>query len=542
MSQVTEERGRTDARRLRAVLVGLVLCVSLAALDMAIVATAVRTIADDLGDASLQAWATTAYLIAAAVATPLYGRLSDLHGRRRLLIVAVGLFVLGSAACAAAGSMHQLAVFRALQGLGAGGLFSLSVTVVGDLAGPRERARHLGLLIAVYGVFGVLGPVAGGFFAGTPELLGLTGWRWVFAINVPVGLVALAVIVAVLPRGGPVPGSPGRVDWAGAGALALGVVPLLVVAEEGRRWGWTEPASLGCVGLGLAGLAAFVVVERRRGADALLPLRLFRIPTFRLGVLATFVLGFGMFGALTALPLYLQVVRGETPTAAGLLMLPLVGGIMVATAVSGRVIGRTGRLRGWLVGGSTAMIIGLFWLSTLGPDTPFGVTAVCMAMFGVGLGASLQTGTLALQDALPAAQVGVATSTGAFARQLGGSTGAAVFLAILFGIVADRVAAAFRLAAATPEFRALLADPAVLAEPANRELAASLADPDGAGARLLEDSSFLGRLHPELARPILDGFSASLSVVFVAGALVLVAGLAAVLALDDTTLGGDRTH
>jgi EmrB/QacA subfamily drug resistance transporter len=508
----------------RLVLAGLMLGVSLAALDMTIVATAARTIADDLGGLSLQAWATTAYLIAGAVATPLYGRLSDVHGRKPLYLLAIALFVLGSAACAFAGSMYQLAVLRAVQGLGAGGLFSLSITIVADLVPPRERARYTGHLIAVYGLFGVLGPLVGGLLAGADEILGITGWRWVFLVNVPVGILALLVVGFVLtpsPRG---PRAP--VDWIGASALAVGVVPLLVVAEEGRTWGWTSASAVGAIGIGILGIAAFVLVERRMGEHALLPLRHFRLPAFRLGSVVGIVVGAAMFGAITVIPLYLQIVEGRTPAQAGVLMLPLVAGIVLTTGVSGRVIERTGRYRSWAVLGCGFLVLGFVWLSTTAPDSPFAVTAVCMAVFGVGIGANLQSLTLAVQDALPESESGVATASTAFARQLGGSAGAAVFLSVLFGLLPGRIAAAFTTAA--PQLAPLLADPA------NAQAVAAL---QGAS---LEDSSFLSTVDPALARPFLDGFAGATGVVFALGAVVAVIGLAAAVGLPDKKIGAAR--
>ncbi len=408
------------------------------------------------------------------------------------------------------------------------------MTIVGDAVEPRHRARYTGHLIAVYGVFGVLGPVVGGLLADTPVLLGITGWRWVFALNVPVGLLALATVArsVKLPRRR----RDERVDWWGALVLALGLTPLLVVAEEGRAWGWASYPAVLCYAIGIFGLGLFVVVEQQMGAAALLPLRLFRDATFRLGSVAGVVVGFGMFGVITTLPLYLQLVGGAGPTGAGLLMLPLVGGIVATTAVSARVIARTARYRMWLVLGCSMMILGLLWLSAMDADTPFWTTAVCMVVFGVGLGANLQSITLAVQNAVPATETGVATAASTFARQLGGSLGAAVFLSILFSTVPDRIAHAFRLADG-PGLRAVLGDPAALAEPANRQVAAALGDGGtDVGTAILADSSFLTRLHPVLARPFLDGFADSLSLVFTIGALVTVVGLVAVLALADHRL------
>jgi EmrB/QacA subfamily drug resistance transporter len=528
------------APRIGAMMVGLMLGVSLAALDMTIVATSVRTIADDLGDAGLQASVTTAYLITSAITTPLYGRLSDVHGRKPMFLVAITIFVLGSLACAGAGSMSELAAFRAVQGLGAGGLFSLSVTMVGDAVAPRLRARYTGRLIAVYGLFGVLGPVLGGLLADSPELLGITGWRWVFALNVPIGALALLVVASVrLPR------RRGhlRVDWWGALLLAGGLTPLLIVAEEGRNWGWGSYPALLCYTVGVGLLGAFLLVEQVMGDAALLPVQLVRLPTARLGGLAGVVVGFAMFGVISTLPLYLQIVGGSSPTGAGLLMLPMVAGIVVTTAVSARVIERTGRYRIWVLLGCSMMTLGLLGLSTLDADTPFPITAVCMVVFGIGLGANLQSLTLAVQNALPTADTGVATATTTFARQLGGSLGAAVCLSILFSAVPERITRAVADAAQTPQFRSVLTDPAVLAEPANRALAAGLQGSGDLGASILADSSFLGRLHPVLARPFQVGFAESLSPVFIVVAVVMVLGLLATLAMPDVVLrGADADH
>lgn len=524
------------AGRLRVVMIALMLGVALAALDMTIVATAAKTIADDLGGLSLQAWATTSYLITSAITTPLYGKLSDLYGRKPLYLAAISLFVAGSIACAVAGSMYELAAYRAVQGLGAGGLFSLSMTIVSDVVPARYRARYTGHLIAVYAVAAVLGPVAGGFLADQGTLLGITGWRWVFLVNVPVGALALLVVARglVLPHAR----RSGRVDWPGALALAVGLVPLLVVAEEGRSWGWTSVASLLCYAVGGVGLVAFLAAERSMGRDALLPLRFFGYPVFGAGSLAGFAVGFAMFGVITALPLYLQVVGGASPTGAGLLMLPLVAGVMVTSKLSGAVIARTGRYRIWPLTGSGLMIVGLLWLSGIGADTPFWTTAVCMAVFGIGLGGNLQPLALAVANALPARDAGVATASATFFRQLGGSIGSAVFLAVLFATAEGRIGAAFARAAGEPGFRAAASDPAVLADPVNRTLLEGLRG-GVLDAGVLEDSSILGRLAPELARPFLVGFSDSANLAFALGAVVAVLALIGTLAMHDVPIRED---
>ncbi len=523
-------------RQILTIFGALMIGMFLAALDQMIVSTSIRTIADDLHGLSLQAWATTAYLITATITTPLYGKLSDIYGRKPLFLTAISIFIVGSLACASADSMYQLAAFRAIQGIGAGGLFSLALAIVGDVVAPRERARYQGYFVAVFAVSSVLGPVAGGFFAGSDSILGITGWRWVFLINVPIGLLALWVVARVLNI--PHTKRPHRIDWPGALALALCLVPLLIVAEQGRVWGWDSPASITCCVLAAVGLLAFLLAEIHIGEDALLPLRFFRNQVFGWGSFAALIVGMGMFGGLAVVPLYLQIVKGATPTEAGLLTLPLVVGIMSMSIFSGQIISRTGRYKIWPIIGISLMIVGLVLLSRVGVDTPFWVTAAFMAIFGIGLGGNMQPLTLAVQNAMPPKDMGVATASSTFFRQMGGTLGTAVFLSILFSSVQQNITDAFRAAAGTPEFRAALADPTVLADPANRAVISALGgnglSPTGTG--ILEDSSFLTVIDDRLARPFLEGFAQSMSVVFLVGAAVLVLGLVAVSVMREIPL------
>lgn len=516
-------------RQITTIFAGLMIGMFLAALDQTIVSTAIRTIADDLHGLSLQAWATTGYLITATITTPLYGKLSDIFGRKPLFLTAITIFVIGSVACSFASTMYELAVFRGVQGLGAGGLFSLALTIIGDIVAPRERARYQGYFVAVFGTSSVAGPLLGGLFAGTPEILGITGWRWVFLINVPLGLLALAVVTKVLNV--PHTARSRRIDWFGALALVVGLVPLLVVAEQGRGWGWTSPVSLTCYGIGAFGVLAFLLVERLMGDDALLPLRFFRTGVFVWGSIATFITGMGMFGAIALLPLYLQIVQGATPTQAGLQSLPLVLGIMSMSITSGRMIARTGRYKVWPVLGITLMIIGIGLLSRIGLDTPYWQVALIMVVTGWGLGGIMQPLVLAVQNAMPPRDMGVATASATFFRQMGGTVGTAVFLSLLFSTVGQRVADAFRAAATDPAFQARLRDPAVLADPANAPILQA-----GGGAPALDDSSFLAHADPVLARPVLEGFAASLGVVFLSAAAVLVVALIAVVLMKEVPL------
>src|SRR5665648_292251 len=249
-------------RQILTILGGLMMGMFLAALDQTIVATAIRTIGDDLHGLSLQAWVTTAYLITSTIATPLYGKLSDIYGRKPLYLISIALFLFGSLLSGTATSMYQLAGYRAVQGLGGGGLMSLAITILGDLLSPRERAKYQAYILAVFGTSSVLGPIIGGFFAGVPSVLGITGWRWIFLVNVPLGVAGFFVIWRVLHLP-PLHRVTHRIDWPGALALPGGLVPLLLVAEQGRRWGWGSPRALACYGAGVVGLALFLLAERR---------------------------------------------------------------------------------------------------------------------------------------------------------------------------------------------------------------------------------------------------------------------------------------
>jgi EmrB/QacA subfamily drug resistance transporter len=527
------QRPLLSHRQILAILAGLLAGMFLAALDQTIVATSIRTIADDLNGLSLQAWVTTAYLITSTLTTPLYGKLSDLYGRKPLFLFAIAVFVIGSIACTFSQSMYQLAGFRALQGIGAGGLFSLALTIIGDIVSPRERAKYQGYFVAVFGTSSVLGPLAGGFLAGQAEILNITGWRWVFLVNVPIGILALMIVAKVLNL--PHTRRNRRVDWPGAVALAIGLVPLLLVAEQGRTWGWSSTRALICFAVGLIGLVLFVVNEWRYSDDALLPLRFFRNRVFGLGTAASLIVGMGMFGGLASLPLYLQIVKGATPTQAGLLTLPLVVGIMSMSTCSGQVIARTGKLKMWPVLGVTLMIAGLLLLSRVGVDTPFWRTAAFMLVFGWGLGASMQTLTLAVQNSMPPTDMGVATASATFFRQMGGTIGTAVFLSILFSSAPDRIGAAFRAAVPTPAFQAAVADPTVQANPADQSVLTAVSG-GGVGSLSLDDSSFLSHIDERLARPFLEGFSSSMSLTFLVGAAVLLLAFVFVIFMPEAPL------
>ncbi|MFC5064014.1 MFS transporter [Actinomycetospora atypica] len=530
-AEKASDSGAFTHRQILTILSGLMLGMFLAALDQNIVSTSIRTIADDLNGLNLQAWATTAYLITATISTPLYGKLSDLYGRKPFFLFAISIFVVGSVLCTISTSMYELAIFRAIQGAGAGGLMSLALTIIGDIVPPRERARYQGFFLAVFGTASVVGPVVGGFFAGTDSIIGITGWRWVFLVNVPIGILALVVVWRVLNL--PHTRRERRIDWPGASALAIALVPLLIVAEQGQTWGWGSTNALLCYGIGVVGIIGFVLAERAYGDDALLPLRLFRNGVFSLTTVIAVITGIGMFGGIAIVPQYLQIVTGSSPTQAGLEMIPLVGGLMVGSIISGQLTSRTGRYKVFPVIGLGLMTVGmLLFHFLLHADTPYWLIAVLMVVFGLGLGNCMQTLVLAVQNAVPASDMGVATASATFFRQLGGTLGVSVFISILFSTLGGNIISAFRSASTDPGFLAAAADPAVAANPAN----AVALNPAAGVARVTEDSSVLQQMDPRLARPFFEGFAASMDLVFLVAACVIAVGFVLIWFLKEVPL------
>jgi EmrB/QacA subfamily drug resistance transporter len=428
-------------RQILTILSGLLLGMFLAALDQNIVSVAIVRIANSLHGFDQQAWATTAYLITSTISTLLYGKLADIYGRKPFFLTAITIFVIGSAACTFSTSMYELAGFRAFQGLGAGGLMSLAMTIIGDIVPARERVRYQGYFMMVFGISTVLGPVLGGWFSGFDHLWGIDGWRWVFLVNVPIGIIALGVVARVLNT--PHQRQNHRVDWGGAVALAICVVPLLVVAEQGRTWGWGSSKSVICYAIGAVGLILFLFIEFLMKDAALIPLRLFKNSTFSVVIAGGFIVGIAMFGAISMVPLYWQVVRGYSPTKAGLLMLPLVAGIMIGSFIAGQITRYTGRYKFLPIMGTFIIACGALLYSQVHYDTVIWQPLLFSGIIGFGLGGCMQTLIIAAQNAGPRSDMGVSTASATFFRQMGGTLGVAVFLTIMFNLLPHKIMDAF---------------------------------------------------------------------------------------------------
>jgi len=395
----------------------------LGALDQTVVSTALPTIVGELGGLQHLSWVITAYLLTSTSSMPLYGKLSDLYGRKSLYQAGIVIFLVGSLLSGLSQNMLELILFRGMQGLGAGGIMTMAQAIIGDLVSPRERGRYQGYLGTVFAVSAVAGPLLGGFF--TDQV----SWRWVFYINMPVGVAALLVSWAILRL--PFRRFEHRIDFLGAALLVSGVSSLLFLATWGGvEYAWGSPT---IIGLGMAGavLLALFVLQERKVAEPLLPLRLFMERVFSVGSAIGFIIGLAMFGAVAYLPIYFQVVRGTSATMSGLRLLPLMAGMMVTSIASGQIISRIGRYRVFPIVGTAVIAVGVYLLSRLGPDTSPWVAAAYMAVLGIGLGLVLQVIVLAVQNAVPHEDLGAATAGVNLFRSLGSAFGVSIFGSIL---------------------------------------------------------------------------------------------------------------
>ncbi|MER7700305.1 MDR family MFS transporter [Streptomyces sp. NPDC096095] len=498
-----------EGRSRRSVLVAigaLLLGMLLAALDQTIVSTALPTIVSELGGLDHLSWVVTAYLLAATAATPLWGKLGDQYGRKKLFQTAIVIFLIGSALCGVAQNMPQLIGFRALQGLGGGGLMVLSMAIVGDLVTPRERGKYQGFFGAVFGVTSVLGPLLGGLF--TQHL----SWRWVFYINLPIGVVALVVIAAVLHI--PVHREKHTIDYLGTFLIASVATSLVLVASlGGTTWAWSSPQIIALAVLAVVLTVAFIAAERR-AVEPVLPLKLFRIRAFSLVAVISFVIGFAMFGAMTYLPTFLQVVHGITPTMSGVHMLPMVLGLLITSTGSGQIVSRTGRWKVFPVVGTALTAIGLLLLHRLDENSSTWQMSASFFVFGAGLGLVMQVLVLVAQNAVSYRDLGVATSGATFFRSIGAAFGVAVFGTVFANRLRDQLTDAL----------------------AGRSL------PGGVDAgQLAADPRAIGQLPAGLRPPVLSAYSTSITDVFLYAVPVVLLAFVLAWFLREDKLRGSVT-
>jgi EmrB/QacA subfamily drug resistance transporter len=507
----SDDTGRMTHNQIMLILSGLLLGMFLAALDQTIVSAAMRTIADKLNGQTNQAWATTAYLVTSTVSTPLYGKLSDMYGRKKFYLFAISIFLVGSVLSGTAHSMIELAGFRAVQGLGAGGLMALAFAIIGDIVPPRERARYQGYFMAVFGLSSVAGPVLGGLLAGQDRILGFDGWRWVFYVNLPIGIIALFVISAVLHL--PKRRVKATIDYIGAALVVAGVVCLLLAAQMGgQQYAWGSPVIIGLAVAGAVVLVAFVLWEIRT-PEPILPMRLFRGDVFRVSSVMGFLIGMVMMGAMMYIPFYFQVVNGDSPTKAGLRMLPMMVGLLTTSISSGRIISRTGRYRFFPIAGIAVTTVGLGLMTTMDENTTVLTGALFMFIVGLGLGATMQVLMLAVQNAVEMKDMGVATTSSTFFRSLGQTFGAAVMGAILTNQLSSHLKSAGG------------SDPA-------------LAQVRTHGMEILQSEQAMARLPQTSQHVLIHSFTQALSTVFLFGAGLAIVAFAVSWFLKESKLRG----
>ena len=493
----------------------------LAALDQTIVSTALKMIVEDFNGLNHYSWVVTAYLLTSTASTPLYGKISDLYGRRPVYQFAIVVFLIGSFLAGAATSMEQLIIFRAIQGLGAGGLMALTFVIVGDIVSPRERGKYQGLFGAVWGLSSVAGPLLGGFFSDRAEILGVTGWRWIFYINLPFGILALVVTSMVLHI--PKVKREHKIDYLGALLIVASVVSILIALSVlGPENGWSDARTVGALSLGVVIVIIYMLWEKKV-TEPILPLSLFKNHTFSLTSIIGFIIGAGMFGAIIMLPLYLQIVQGASATEAGLKLIPLMIGILAVTITSGRIISKTGKYKIFPILGTIAMTIGLLLMTQLEVETPYWQLSIYSIILGAGLGASMQTIVIALQNAVDFKDLGIATSSNTFFRSLGGAFGTAIFGTILSQQIGKNLEAGFReLALTNPDEIAKL-DPSVISS-------------------LQSNTEAISTLPVDTQNTVLTAFMDSFQVVFWVAVPVMVIGFFFALFLREKPLQDSKEH
>jgi len=517
----TPKDGPLSHKEILIVLSGLMMGMLLAALDQTIVSTALKNIVEDFNGLNHYTWVVTAYLLTSTASTPLYGKISDLYGRRPVFQFAIITFLIGSFLAGASQNMTQLIFTRALQGLGAGGLMALTFVIIGDIVSPRERGKYQGYFGAVWGLSSVAGPLLGGFFSDHATILGITGWRWIFYINLPFGILALIITSAVLHI--PKVKREHKIDYLGAFLLVLAVSSvLLAVSVYGPEDGWTDSRTLLVISTGLILTLAFLWQEKR-AVEPILPLRLFKNHTFSLTSVLGFIIGAGMFGAIVMLPLYLQVVKGNSATEAGLKLIPLMIGIVSMSIFSGKKISTTGKYKIFPIVGTAIMTIGLILMSTLNEETSFALLSIYAVLVGAGLGFSMQTIVIALQNAVDFQDMGIATSSNTFFRSLGGAFGTAIFGTILSNRIAYYLQDNFaKLQSSDP---------------------AALSDFDSSKLDLITtNTSIITTLPPVIRDTVLHSFAQTFQVVFLAAAPVTLLGFVLAFFLKEKPLQSSSAH
>lgn len=433
-------------REIMVVLTALMMVMLLAALDQTIVATALPKIATDLHGLNKYSWVATSYLLTSAIVTPIYGKIGDVLGRKRIFQTAIVIFLAGSALCGLSRNMDQLVAFRALQGVGAGGLIALVLAIIGDVIPPRQRGRYQGYFGAVWGLASVAGPLLGGFFADTHSLFGIAGWRWIFYVNLPIGIIAFSTVAARLHL--PAIRREHKLDFVGMALMSASVVSLLIVSVwAGITYAWGSSTILALLTTSILAAVAFVLWERRT-AEPLIPMGLFKSDIFSVSVLLSILTGVAMFASILYIPQYQQIVRGYSPTKSGLATLPLIVGMMFASITSGRIITKTGRYKPFPIFGTLMIAIGMWLFSHVSLDTSLLALSAWMLIIGLGLGSFMQVAVLAVQNSVDRKHLGTATSAITFFRTIGSSLGGAVFGTILISRLTHYIGQSLPAAAA----------------------------------------------------------------------------------------------
>ncbi|MGR3593611.1 MAG: MDR family MFS transporter [Limimaricola soesokkakensis] len=489
----TPQAMETPAHHRRLAIWAVAVTLFVASTGQTIVSTALPVITADLGGLNRMTWVVTAYLLASTIGAPIFGKLGDLFGRKAVMQAGLGVFTLGALICGVAPSMEVLIAGRAVQGLGGGGLIVVAMAVVADLLPPRERSQVQGALGGVFGLSTVVGPLVGGF------LVQSLGWHWIFFANLPVVAVAWVVLQSALR--GRAPGARPRIDVAGAALLTATLSGLvLVTSMGGTALGWSEPAMLALIGATLASLMGFLFVESR-AVEPILPLSLFRLNAVAVVNAAGLLVGMAMFGTITFLPLYLQVVQGVSPVLSGMFLLPMMGGLIGASMVSGRVMGRTGRYKALPVASTALLALAMLGLSRLGPDTPLWQVLALMTATGLGIGPMMSVGVAAIQNAVPRSMLGVGTASANMFRLIGGSLGTSIFGAVFGAGLAQNLAGRV----------------------------------EGAGLGTISRDSVMA-LDPQLRESVLAGFAAALDPIFLLAAGIATLAFVVTLLLREVPL------